>query len=463
MKAVLKTSLVAASVAMAFSASAAQIIVAPGNSYKLSEEGLSVGLKAPQDLTFDVAVQKNHPATSVIELKFPTAAVDLSNVASGTCGAPISGSFTCGGLTFNVGTGNFTFDNVIVNATDGTIKFSVNLGNSLSADSAFRVKVGSGLGSQPVMSGAFSVDYESTFGGNVIETGTGVLATTAPQFTASVASRYSHVIERLLRATFVAPNAGTTDSLTFNVKNNTNLLAAATFVDMDADLGGKFSQGYVASPLTPSHYNGTFQIAGGPAGVVQSGNTNVLFAGINTAPVAAGTNYVMNFDRTGGLLAKIDTQKFDLSLDVNFSDGATVTDSKTLLAEANAGQWRLDASVVNVPYLPMNLGLSPNVEIANEGASDAEITMEAIDNVTGAKYGPVVLVHRTTGNPVLAAGESVTTVTEADMIKSFGAFTDKRKMSVTFIIDANEDDITLSPYYRQNESRVNVMTDQYRK
>jgi general secretion pathway protein K len=59
---------------------------------------------------------------------------------------------------------------------------------------------------------------------------------------------------------------------------------------------------------------------------------------------------------------------------------------------------------------------------------------------------------------------SVTKVAEADIEAAFGlAANAKKKLSVTFVLDADAADITLAPYYRENESRVNVMSDQYKK
>lgn len=126
------------------------------------------------------------------------------------------------------------------------------------------------------------------------------------------------------------------------------------------------------------------------------------------------------------------------------------------LDNADLGLFKLDASVVNVPYLPVGLGLTPNVEIANAGSTDAEIQIEAFDQ-NGVAYPAVTL-------PFKAGKKAVTKVSEAAIEKAFGlAAGSKKKLSVTFVIDANAADITLAPYYREGESRVNVLSDQYKK
>ncbi|MCU7975896.1 hypothetical protein L5M43_11600 [Shewanella sp. SW36] len=123
---------------------------------------------------------------------------------------------------------------------------------------------------------------------------------------------------------------------------------------------------------------------------------------------------------------------------------------------ADIGKFQLDASVVNVPYLPVGLGLTPNVEIANAGSTDAAIQLEAFDQ-NGVAYGPVAIAK-------VAKKGAVTKVAEADIEAAFGLGKDSgKKLSVTFVLDADAADITLAPYYRQNESRVNVLSDQYKK
>lgn len=474
MKNVLKTTLVAAAVAGAFSVNAATVNVAPGNQYKLSQEGLALGLTTNANpVVFDVIVAKDHPAGSKINLTFPTAAVSLAGINAGACsagGGSQSNTITCGDIEFNVGNGNFTFDNLSVNAQTGVISFYVNLGSPILANSAFRVTVG---GVNPTVKDAFSVSYDSELAGNAIDSGSGVVATAHEQFTGTVVKKYANTIERVSRLNFVYFAQGTTattDTLSFYVANDTTLAAAATYQDFKVTLGGSFARKTSTAANAPSVYDGDFELVDaasntGAANIIATPFNKVTFVttaiAAPTAPQApANPRYAIEFTNNGPHV--LDPQSFDLTVDVEYNAGAGANVAKTVINKADAGQWRLNASVVNVPYLPVNHGLSPNVEVANQGNTDAEITLEAIDNVTGEKYGPVNLVHRNTGEKILAKKESVTTVTEADIVKSFG-IENARKLSVTFVIDANEDVITLSPYYRQNESRINVLTDQYKK
>ena len=118
------------------------------------------------------------------------------------------------------------------------------------------------------------------------------------------------------------------------------------------------------------------------------------------------------------------------------------------------GKFQLDASVVNVPYLPVGYGFTPNIEISNMGAA-GDIMLEGHDN-KGNVYPSYLLSKKTAANGLM-------TVTEKDIEEAFGLAPDsKTKVSVTLVIDADADDISLAPYYRQNESRINIISDQYK-
>lgn len=465
MKKVFKASILAASVAFAFAANAASVSSTP---YKLSEEGVGLGLTHQGAITFDVVVTKEHAATSEIVLTFSDT-VDLNNLQSGTCNAPTSGSFACGDVTFNVGTGSFTFDNVVVDADDNTVTFKVNLGNALTANSAFRVTLADTAvpavpADNAIISGPATVSYASTFNGNAIETGTGTIATTEKQFAVAISTKLDGVIERLERKLFIASPANVdTDSFAFKVTNNTNLLAGASFQDFDVKLMGAFSRKTTPAPGTFVH-DGKWLLAdraGVPvtaAGTVATDGKSVGFsykdaAPAQVAPVAAGTSYDVNFDGAGIV---IDPSDFTVDVSVKYWDGVAPASSKTVkyATAADAGEWNLDAAVINVPYLPINYGLSSNVEVANHGDTDAEIMAEGFDDA-GKVYAAKVIKT--------VAKKTVGKVSENDLKAAFGIAADaKVKLNVTFVINQDADKITLVPYYKEGQSRINVMSDQYK-
>lgn len=382
MKKVFKASILAASVAFAFAANAASVSSTP---YKMSEEGTALGLTHQGAMTFDVVVTKEHAATSEIVLTFSDT-VDLNGLAGGACPAPVTGSFACGDVAFNVGTGSFTFDNVVVDADDNTVTFKVNLGNALTANSAFRVTLADTVtpANNAILSGAATVAYASTFNASTIETGTGVIATTEKQFKVAVSSVLENTIERTQRVEFLE-NTAEQDTFALKVTNNTTLLAAAAFEDFDVKLYGAFGRKTTPAPGTFVHA-GKWELADATpdvvTGTVATDGKSITFSydevGPQLAPTDAGTTYNVNFDGAGIV---IDPSDFSVDVSVKYFDGVAPASSKTVkyATGVDAGEWELDAAVVNVPYLPINYGLSSNVEVANHGTTDAEIIAEGFD------------------------------------------------------------------------------------
>lgn len=463
MKKVFNASLVAASLAMAFAANAATIKADPSNPLVLSAQGVEVGLVYDGAVSFDVVVTREHAATSEIVLTFSDT-VDLSALADGACTGVTNGEFSCGDVTFNVGTGSFTFDDVEIDADENTISFVVNLGNALTANSAFRVTLDTTVADTTaatenvVIGGASTISYASNLAGTAIETGSGILSTTANQFSAVIGSdNLDNTIERVDRDTFTTTNDAI-DQLDFEIVNDTTLLAAATFEDFNIVLTGDFDR--ETTPGTFDH-SGKWELndgvlVAGVAGVVGTDGDEITFAGATAAaPIAAGTDYTIDFAGAGIV---IDPTSFGFTLNVEYSDGAAETANADLLANADAGDWRLDAAVINVPYLPVGYAnLSPVVEISNLGSTDAEIIVEAVGK-TGVEYTATLTK--------VAAKNAVTSIFEADLLAAFGLTkgTSNEKLSVTFIIDADADKVTLAPYYRDttNNNRINVVSDQYK-
>ena len=252
MKTVFKASLLASAMVLAMGAQAATV---SSTAVKLSAEGVAQGVTAiDQDLVFDIVVDNQHPSGSTITLTFD-ASVDLTTVAAAAGGTvtntPGAGTGVSGDIAFAYGTGSFTFDNVVIDKTTDpkaqTISFQVNLGNPLTADSAFRISI---TGTPAVagdgavtLKGASSVSYSAkNASGTVIETGTGVIATTASQFGFAVTTEYDSLINRINRNLFVGTGAATTDDvLVATFTNNEGMAAALTTVDANLKLNGNFT------------------------------------------------------------------------------------------------------------------------------------------------------------------------------------------------------------------------------
>lgn len=448
-------SLVALAVAGSLSVNAATLTpvdAATGQAdvIKLSTEAVEVGLTSTGDLVFDTIVTKDHSAGAEIVLSFSDK-VDLSAVTSGACNAPTTGTFTCGSLSFNVGTGSFTFDAVDVDDVAKTISFNVNLGNPLVANSAFRTTI-----QNIVIGGASNIDYASNLGGAEIETGSAVIATEASQYAFSVATQYNNRVERVNQdtfATFGASEDKNTDIAVVNLLDNAaDFDVAAETVGSDIQVNANLFQGdAVVADFTITNPTTGFA-ATGPTAVTSTGGDLVGFTSTLTDFGSNATTFT--FVSPDGDVIPLTAVSIDA--EVSYADNAgtpTKTGDKTLAQAADLGQWELDASVVNVPYLPVGFdSLSSNVEYSNHGSSAAEVSISAFDN-NGNEY---------TGTLANAAPKTVTKYSEADIMGALG-ITEATKLNITFISDADEENVSIVPYYRQGDSRVQSINDQYKK
>ncbi|MCU8011278.1 hypothetical protein [Shewanella sp. SM74] len=453
MNKVFKASILAASVALSFGASAAT--VAPSSVTYLSSEGVAAGIVAEnKNISFDVIVEKNHPASSIITLTFDSK-LDLDDLSAGTgevTQTPGAGTATAGDITFNYGTGSFTFDNVEIDAEKGTITFVVNLGNPLTADSAFRISLGA---AKVDLTGKSIVSYKSTKAdGTEIETGSGVIADTKSQFSFAITKPYSKLIDREDNKEFI--DGTSAEDLEYVFTNDETLGAALEDVSAKIEFTGAFGSTLTAdfdgATTTGTAVSNGVGALPGPA--VKATKVTVNLADTEV-PLADGT------DNDGVLSFALATVGIDIpqtgaiKAKVTLDGSNNPKDAFVYKSDVNAGEWRLDAAIVNVPYLPVGYTFTPNVEISNAGATDAEVQVKAFDQY-GEEYKTVTL-------PFKAKANTVTKVSEADLEKAFGLQPlSKKKLSTTFIIDADLNNITLVPYYKEGTSRINVLADQYK-
>ena len=260
------------------------------------------------------------------------------------------------------------------------------------------------------------------------------------------------IIERKTRATFSRNSDAATDSDLLEIKFTD---AAATVVQTDA-----FANGTVVT-LTgdfsdvDTHAVGNWTTAGGTVARVNATTFTITYdeAEFNAA-VTAGKDSIA-FKNLGADV--IEASSFTTTVEHDYTAtaaGVGNADTETLGSAVDTGKWALDAAVINVPYLPINYGLSSNVEVANHGDTDAEIIAEGFDDA-GKVYASKVIKT--------VAKKTVGKVSENDLKAAFGIAADaKVKLNVTFVVDQDVDKVTLVPYYREGEARINVISDQYK-
>ncbi|MCW4446356.1 hypothetical protein OHV10_19125 [Vibrio splendidus] len=448
MKKLFNASLVALAVAGTFGAQAATISSTP---LQMSEQGVAAGLVAEnQDLTFDIVVDQEHPASSTITLTFD-ANVDLDTLAADVGGVvtndPSAGTGVSGDIAFDYGTGSFTFDNLVIDTTTvgaHTISFDVNLGNPILANSAFRVTLG---GTKVDIAGASSLSYVANKSDSTeIETGSGVISETQDQFSYAVTTEYDALIDRTDRTQFIAADdtLGRDDLMTFALTDNATLAAAVTVTSVDVKIAGDFTDLLDAD----------FTLTGGtPPTAVLNADEDELTVNVVAADITSdGTvnSYTVDFSSTvPGTELPITTFVGDV-----FINGTAVYNTAPYTQSTNVdhGEWALDASVVNVPYLPLGYEtLSANVEYSNHSNTDAEVSITAFDN-EGTEYA---------GDLPIAPAHTVTKYSDAQIIAALGVEGSK-KLNITFISNADADKVSVVPYYRQGDSRVQTINDQYK-
>lgn len=471
-----KKALVATAIVASFGASATATI--SSTPLQMSAEGVAQGgVALNENLVFDVVVGTLHPSASTITLTFDSS-IDLDNLAGGAViNDPAEGTGKANDVAFDYGTGSFTFDNVVIDtATAGahTISFDVNLGNPLTANSAFRIYLGSNValagnpdtGVDKVdISGASTVAYSSVTSADVaIETGSGVIAEETSQFAFSVTTPLNEIITRDNYQDFVGAAVGA-DALVMSMTNNETLAAA-----IDAMPKITLSGDFTASTLT----NGTIvgpeiaassSVNGGDAAaalataedLATADEIGLLFTpGDEFEVTATATTITAAFDNAAGGATDIPVTG-DVTATLSIISGTvpvggaiTAFDVATNVA---AGEWALDATVINIPYFPVGFtGLSTSVHFANESSLDADVIVSAIGADGTTTYGPLDL-----GKDLPM--KEVTKVSQTEIMALFG-ITGSEKLSVTFNIDADDGDVNAYSFSNAGDARQSLVTSQ---
>jgi hypothetical protein len=433
-----KKALVASAVVATFGANAAVVSSTP---LKMSAQGVASSVVASnQNFQFDVVVKKEHPSSSKITITFDSK-VDLDALAVAANGKvttdPATGKGVSNNISFDYGTGSFTFDNVVIDKTTKgahTLSWTVNLGNPLTANSAFRVEVN---GATVDISGASSIAYSSMEADKTaIETGTGIISEEVNQFTFATTSAWNGVIERAAQKTFtkngdtvVAPALADADTVTFQFTNNEALAAAVTGVTGSLVLVGDFANGQTAAANKIVSAEFANSVAGASTLVTEKTLTTPL---TNAEIGAAGAKVTQTITFDGA--TKVIPATGNVAATLTLTSAAPV--GKKFEYTASAGEWVLDATIINVPYFPVGYAsTNSSIHFANESSTAADVMVSAIDN-NGKKYGPTNLNTHASFATGLKA-DTVTKLGQAQLMDLLKVATGGIKLSVTFNIDSN--------------------------
>jgi hypothetical protein len=462
-----KKALVATAVVASFGASATATI--SSSALQLSKEGIADGVTATaQPLVFDVVVGVDTPAASTITLTFDNT-IDLSGVSDGAVlnapgtGTGIIATGTAGGVQFDYGTGSFTFDNVVVTDNDqtkgekDTLSFEVNLGNALTAGSAFRISLGDNsplpapiTAGVAVVAGAANLAYQSVAADDVtvIENGTGKVAEETNQFAFSVSSPFDSLISRTVGTVFT--DATSTETAVISYTNNEDLAAALTAPALTAVVDGNF-----VGLLTTADFGVDTALPSGatntaPVTPLANATTGATVASVNSggdsdeltialAAANASVDGTTELDLVFTLVTATNipvTNDLETTATIIATNGDSVGTPITIATDVATGEWKIDATIINYPYMPLGYaGVQSTIQLANEGATNVDVIVTANDK-NGVPYGPVnldTLAGFEDGLPKSA----VSKLSDVALMELLSAPAGS-SLSITFNVDANE-------------------------
>jgi hypothetical protein len=236
-------------------------------------------------------------------------------------------------------------------------------------------------------SGSVSVTYTSETGAGAINIEgpvTGNLFTTSDQFAVSGATPFDAVIDvdpvDPADSRRIFESSADTDVLAVTFSNDTALTYAATLIDYDVVLTGDFAYLDTDAATAGIQY---------PVGAITNNFATLPDSVTATAITWTGVpgNVTVTIDNSGIAAGQvIPTQTFTADVDVNYTDHGIDSDPGTpgdtpgtgltnIATAAAVGEWTINGSVVNVPYLALGPNTQPILRHTNIGTATADISM----------------------------------------------------------------------------------------
>jgi hypothetical protein len=436
-----------------------------------SVQGLGATAGAPADSSVRVIAGESLRAGDLITLTFGTGVKDLTGAVTSA-----SGSAATNKVLISYGTGDYTtteksFTPAVTNAsgavtTGAILVLEITTGSSIPADSSIEVQV-PGLNIVAKSAANATVTYSASRGGVAIDTtgdNVGNLVVTEDQYSGSVKTAFNGVIERENQKTFISGGidggvAGTkdADTLVIEVKDDQTLLSAAKGVLVKSTVSITATSNWPAAEVT-----GVSAVAG-PTYVVTSANGDTI-----TQPVISTTNpklltfivvdeattdgiadnYTLTID---GNTETISENSYSVTVSVDADSSLATNTPQVILTDAAAGEWRLDATEINVPYLPIGFDdTTASIHFSNTATTDVPVSMSAVSleaDKSNKKYASVNLDD--------LEASSVTKLSQSKIMQLFD-ITEKTKLSITFNIGGDADKVQAYATISSPEGRAEV-------
>jgi hypothetical protein len=366
-------------------------------------------------------------------------------------------------LGISYGSGTFTFGQETISTTDGvtTVTFQVLTGDPMPKDASFEVLVvGGDLDATKTADANVAYSAVSGLTGDAKDTtGTnmGSFITLADQYAASVTTPLNGVIERENQITFVSGGVdGATvvgvkdaDTLVIKLEDNTTFLSAALGTDVTATVTVKGD--FTTSSITQAAVtDGTATVGT----LALNGNKDELeFTVVPVASDGIQGNVTITLDNVTEVIKAGD---YTVSVSV---DAAAVTTNTvfTALDDADAGTWAVDATIINVPYLVVGKeGTDSAVHFSNLGpAADVIVSAVSVIDADGDS-----VTYAATDLGLDLAANSVTKVKQKDIIDALSIPAGTQKLSVTFNIKGEADDVSAYAFIKDESGRTEVSNSQ---
>lgn len=442
MKSLFKKSLLAASVAlMSGSVVAGNISVATTQNH--SQQGLAAVTTAITSSNVTYTVQGVYAQSDLITITLTAGSVHSGHTWPNSltftpAGTPGTGT---AGANMSVGLLNTSTDNS--SATYRVTSVTPDPANSSGTTVGGVLNLGTfDLNPASIATGAVTVSVSSLASNGVTEvdtqgTRTGTLAQASDQFgDLTVTTKADQTID--VAKSREGFETGTNDTITWAASNNTSLLNAATVSSTKIVLHGDFE----------GMTNSNFGVGGAGTAVYddEANTVTITYAApvttdtITITPTAAGT--------TGADVLK--AQSFNI-------DGTYVYGTNTpeiLATGADAGSWKLNGAMVNIPYMPYGDNVFQILYVSNEGSQSGDIMVTAFDE-SGTEYD--------LGTIATIGAKSVKKITAEvyNELQAQGFYSGKVSLTVT--VNAPESDVTVYASYNVGGSdRGFVNTDQYK-
>lgn len=371
-----------------------------------------------------------------------------------------------GEIAINNGTADYTFtvDAVESDFAEGKVVLELDTGYTVELDESFEIVAAADTFAATATQANATVTYSAVSwqDGSAKDTvgdNTGSFLKFANQYSATVKTALDGVIERKDGEKFISgfPSSNDkTDTLTVTLKDNVALLDAvkATSTATTFKLAGDFSdfdQDITTVPGVSADvsFAVTGDILAGDLEIVGFTDSLLTFTVTDSAADGQAGDITVTLDNATRVAAseRIKATTFSLDGSVDY----TLPAKASVFANASAGKWIVDATIINVPYFPVGFdGLSTSVHFANEGSKDVNVIMTAIDD-SGKEYAAVDMGD--------LAADTVTKYTQDKIMKAFG-ITAKTKLSVTFNIDATDGVVNAYAFSNAGTGRQALVTSQ---